>query len=54
MRENKAMDKMLSLQQVEGQVREESIKRISSLIEDQPSDAVNVVRDWMNESRIPR
>ena len=53
-RENKAMDKMLSLQQVEGQVREESIKRISSLIEDQPSDAVNVVRDWMNESRIPR
>ncbi len=43
------MDRMLNLQQVEGKVRESSIKKISTLIEEKPSDAVGVVREWMHE-----
>ncbi len=49
--QNAQMEKMLTLQQVEGQVRESSVKQISALIEDKPTDAVNVVRDWMNEAK---
>jgi flagellar biosynthesis/type III secretory pathway M-ring protein FliF/YscJ len=47
--QNKALDRMLSIQQVEGQVRESSIKQITHLIEDKPTDAVGVVREWMHE-----
>ena len=50
---NSQMDKMLSLQQVEGEVRESSVRQISALIEEKPSDAVNVVRDWMTEEKQP-
>lgn len=48
---NPQIEKMLSIQQVEGKVRESSVKQISSLIEDKPSDAVGVVRDWMHEEK---
>ena len=45
------MESMLNLQQVEGQVRESSVKQISALLEDKPADSINVIRDWMNEER---
>ncbi len=45
----KAIEKMISMQQVEGQVRESSVKQISSLIENKPGDAVSVVREWMRD-----
>lgn len=48
----KAIEKMISMQQVEGQVRESSVKQISSLIENKPSDAVSVVREWMRDDAV--
>lgn len=44
------LDKMISLKQVEGQVRESSVQRISTLIDQKPGDAVGVVREWMHEA----
>lgn len=43
------IDKMISMQQVEGQIRESTLKQINTVIEDKPGEAVAIVREWMNE-----
>ena len=44
-----ALEKMINLQQIEGQVRESTLKTVSGIIDSKPEEAVNVVRGWMQE-----
>jgi flagellar M-ring protein FliF len=37
----------IDLQQVEGRVRESSMKKISEIVEKHPEEAVNIIRNWM-------
>jgi flagellar M-ring protein FliF len=40
-------DNAIDLQQVEGRVRESSMKKISEIVEKHPEEAVNIIRNWM-------
>lgn len=40
-------DSAIDLQQVEGRVRESSMKKISEIVEKHPEEAVNIIRNWM-------
>ncbi len=46
---NDEMERMISLQQIEGDIRESSVKQISTVIQENPGDAVSVVREWIHE-----
>lgn len=37
----------IDLQQVEGRVRESSMKKISEIVDKHPEEAVNIIRNWM-------
>lgn len=41
------IDKMIDINQVEGRVRESSLKKISELVDRHPEEAVNIMRSWM-------
>ena len=41
------IDKMIDINQVEGRVRESSLKKISELVDRHPEEAVNIMRGWM-------
>jgi len=41
------IDKMIDINQVEGRVRESSLKKISELVDRHPEEAVNIMRAWM-------
>jgi flagellar M-ring protein FliF len=42
------IDQMIDISQVEGRVRASSLKRISDLVNDNPEQAMNIMRGWMN------
>jgi flagellar M-ring protein FliF len=42
------IDQMIDLNQVEGRVRASSLKRISDLVNQNPEQAMNIMRGWMN------
>ena len=44
------LERMVTLQQVEGQVRESSLKKINNVIEEKPGQTINIIRDWMQEN----
>lgn len=48
-KEATALEQMISMKQVEGQLRASSIKTVGDIIDNNPDDAVNVVRSWMAE-----
>lgn len=41
------IEKMIDINQVEGRVRESSLKKISELVDRHPEEAVNIMRSWM-------
>lgn len=41
------IEKMIDINQVEGRVRESSLKKISELVERHPEEAVNIMRSWL-------
>lgn len=41
------IEKMIDINQVEGRVRESSLKKISELVERHPEEAVSIMRSWM-------
>lgn len=43
------IEQMLDINQVEGKVRASSIKKVGEIIKQHPSDAVNIIRGWMNQ-----
>lgn len=45
------IEKMLNIQQIEGQIRESSVKQIAAIVDNKPQEAVAVVREWMQQSR---
>ncbi|MFN7709759.1 MAG: flagellar basal-body MS-ring/collar protein FliF [Holosporales bacterium] len=44
-------EQMISLRQVEGQVRASSLKRIGEVIQGNPDEAATVIRSWMSEGK---
>jgi flagellar M-ring protein FliF len=42
------IDQMIDINQVEGRVRASSLKRISDLVNENPEQAMNIMRGWMN------
>jgi flagellar M-ring protein FliF len=42
------IDQMIDINQVEGRVRASSLKRISDLVNQNPEQAMNIMRGWMN------
>ena len=42
------IDQMIDISQVEGRVRASSLKRISDLVNQNPEQAMNIMRGWMN------
>jgi len=45
----KELEHMVTMNQVEGQVRASSLKTVGDIITDNPEAAVNVIRTWMSE-----
>ncbi|MEZ5669640.1 MAG: hypothetical protein R3F55_19805 [Alphaproteobacteria bacterium] len=45
------MDEFIDLAQIEGQVRRESISRVSDLIDQNPGEAVALLRSWLYAGR---
>ncbi len=43
------LDRMISMKQVEGQIRESSLKKIGEIIDTRTEEAVSLVRNWMYE-----
>lgn len=43
------LDRMISMKQVEGQIRESSLKKIGEIIDNRTEEAVSLVRNWMYE-----
>ena len=43
------LDATLDMKNVEGQVKESSIKKIHDLVENHPSETVSVIRNWMTQ-----
>lgn len=43
------LDNMITLKQIEGQVRESSIQKVNGIIDNHPEETVNIVRSWMSE-----
>jgi flagellar M-ring protein FliF len=41
------IEKMIDINQVEGRVRESSLKKISELVDRHPEEAVNIMRSWL-------
>jgi flagellar M-ring protein FliF len=41
------IESMIDLKQVEGRVRESSLKKIGEIVEKHPDEAVNIIRNWM-------
>jgi flagellar M-ring protein FliF len=37
----------IDIQQVEGRVRESSMRKISEIVDKHPEEAVNIIRNWM-------
>ncbi len=46
---NAAIEKMIDIHRVEGQVRESSLKTITNIIESKPDETVAMIRQWMHE-----
>ena len=44
------LEKMMDMSQVEGQVRDASMKRITEMVESHPDETVSIVRTWMVEN----
>ena len=42
-----AIESTIDMQQVEGRVRESSVKKISEIVEKHPEESVNIIRNWM-------
>lgn len=45
------LEKMMDMSQVEGRVRDTSMKRITEMVENHPEETVSIVRTWMVENR---
>lgn len=45
--EGSLVDAAIDLAQVEGRVRESSLKKISEIVDKHPDEAVNIIRNWM-------
>ena len=41
------IENVIDLKQVEGRVRESSLKKIGEIVEKHPDEAVNIIRNWM-------
>jgi flagellar M-ring protein FliF len=37
----------IDISQVEGRVRESSVRKISEIVDKHPEEAVNIIRNWM-------
>ncbi|MEA1938324.1 MAG: flagellar basal-body MS-ring/collar protein FliF, partial [Pseudomonadota bacterium] len=47
--ESNEFDRMIDIQQVEGRVRESSLKKIGEIVEKHPNEAVSILRQWMSQ-----
>jgi flagellar M-ring protein FliF len=45
------IDQMIDINQVEGRVRASSIRKISDLVDQQPEQAVNLIRQWLYQEQ---
>jgi len=43
------LDEMINMQQIEGQIKASSVKRVGEIIEKHPDQAANVLRNWIYE-----
>jgi flagellar M-ring protein FliF len=44
-----AIDSMIDLAQVEGQVKASSMKKIGEIVDKHPEEAVAIIRNWLHE-----
>jgi flagellar M-ring protein FliF len=42
--------KMIDIAQIQGQVHAQSVQKVGELADRNPSEAVSIIRQWMNES----
>jgi flagellar M-ring protein FliF len=42
--------KMIDIAQIQGQVHAQSVQKVGELADKNPSEAVSIIRQWMNES----
>lgn len=47
---NQEIDNMIDMNQVEGQVRESSLKKIGDLVENHPEESTSIIRNWIYEA----
>jgi flagellar M-ring protein FliF len=45
------IDQMIDINQVEGRVRASSIRKITEMIDRHPEQAVNLIRQWINQEQ---
>ena len=43
-----SLQTMIEMKQVEGKVRASSVKKVGDMIHDEPTEAVNIIRNWLN------
>ena len=48
--ETSAIDQMMTMKKIEGQLRASSIQKVGAIIDERPDDAVTIVRNWMYEA----
>ncbi|MGI4850849.1 MAG: flagellar basal-body MS-ring/collar protein FliF [Janthinobacterium lividum] len=46
-----AIEQMITMKKIEGQLRASSIQKVGDIIEERPDDAVTIVRNWMYEAK---
>ena len=49
-REPSQTAKMIDIAQVQGQVHAQSVQKVGELADKNPSEAVSIIRQWLNES----
>ena len=49
--ETSAIEQMITMKKIEGQLRASSIQRVGDIIDERPDDAVTIVRNWMYEAK---
>jgi flagellar M-ring protein FliF len=42
---------MIDIAQIQGQVHAQSVQKVGELADKNPSEAVSIIRQWMNESQ---
>ena len=45
--EEKEMERMIDIHQVEGKVKESSLRKVGEIVENHPTEAVSILRNWM-------